>query len=181
LVNLIACQPQEEGFHINPLCSDLVSRLIEVDSLIQITQDRMVDVIVASGNRGVYVFDRGYDKRHMFAFLKEHSCDFIVRAVESRSLIVNGVEQKFGTVVRSIKRNIAVSSKSGAESFQCGIKRVKIRLDGHPRKDPQAMEVWLVVARYVPEKSTKAGFFYFLCDFPNQDLDPVPFFTPLVK
>lgn len=170
LVNLIACKPQAEGYQIKPISSDLFSRKIESDSLIQITQDRIVDVIVASGNRGVYVFDRGYDKRQMFAFMKEHNCDFIIRAVGNRCLIVDGVEQKFDTVARSIKRNLTISSKSGNDSFHCGMKRVKIRLDGSPRKDPHTMEVWLVVARYVPKRNAKAGFFYFLCDFPNQDL-----------
>jgi len=38
-------------------------------------------------------------------------------------------------------------------------------------KDPDTIELWLVVARYTPKhKGAKDGFFYFLCDFPNQDL-----------
>lgn len=170
LVNFIACKPGDQGYQIKPLSSGLVSRKIEADSLIQLTQDRIVDVIVASGNRGVYVFDRGYDKRHMFTFFKEHSCDFIVRAVGDRGLIVNGVEKSFGEVARSVQRSTVVSSKPTEPSFRCGIKRVKIRLDGHPKKHPHTSDVWLIVARYVPRHNGKAGFFYFLCDFPNQDL-----------
>lgn len=171
LVNFIACQPQEEGYQIKPLSSDLVSRKIEADSLIQITQDRIVDTIIASGNRGVYVFDRGYDSRHMLAFMEEHGCAYIIRAVGKRGLIVNGVEQNFVKVARSVKRHTTILSKSGKDSFQCGIKRVKIRLDGHPVKDPCTTEAWLVVARYIPKnKKARNGLFYFLCDFPNQDL-----------
>ena len=170
LVNIIACQPHDEGYQIKPISSDLVSCKIETDSLIQITQDRMIDIMIASSNRGVYVFDRGYDKRHMFAFLNEHGCDFIVRSAGSRGLIVGGTEQQFKTVAQSVKQDTLVRSKSGTDSFQCGIKRVKIRLDDHPKKDPHTMEAWLVVVRYIPKRNAKAGFFYFLCDFPNQDL-----------
>jgi len=171
LVNIIACQPQSEGYRIKPISSDLVSREVEVDSMIQITQDRIVDIIVASGNRGVYVFDRGYDSRHMFAFLQEHGCAFIVRSMADRGLIVNGTEMDFSSVAGSVKRNITAYSKTGDDTFTCGAKRVKIRLDGHPKKSPTTLEAWLVVARYVPKNNkSKAGFFYFLCDFPDQDL-----------
>jgi hypothetical protein len=170
LVNIIACTPDEQGYQIKPLSSDIVSRKIESDSLIQITQDRIVEVIVASRNRGVYVFDRGYDSRHMYAFLKEHSCDFIIRSVGERGLIVDGVEHSFDTVARSVERKLLVRSESDAKSFRCGSKRVQIRLDGHPTKHPQTMDAWLVVARYASKHNGKAGFFYFLCDFPNQDL-----------
>ncbi|HOY85680.1 MAG TPA: transposase [Candidatus Syntrophosphaera sp.] len=173
LVNLIACKPDDQGYQIKPLSSELVSCQIETDSLIQITQDSIVEVIVASGNRGVYVFDRGYDKRHMFAFFKEHECDYIVRSKGDRCLIVDGLEKSFLTVAKTVRRKIVVHSSATNTSFNCGIQRVAIRLDGHPKKHPQTAEAWLVVARYVPKKNAKAGFFYFLCDFPNQELNEV--------
>ncbi len=170
LINVIACQPEAEGYRVKPLSSDLVSRKIEADSLIQLTQDRLVDIIMASGNRGTYVFDRGYDNRFMFSFMKEHGCDFIIRAVGNRGLIVDGKEQSFYEVAGCVKRRLIIRSESGQNNFQAGIKRVKIRLDGSPRKDPCTIEVWLVVVRYVPQKKGgKAGFFYFFCDFPNQE------------
>lgn len=173
LVNIIACQMQEVGIQIKPLSSDLVSRKIEVDSLIQLTQDKIVDIILASGNRGTYVFDRGYDSRSMYSFLKEHECSFIIRAMGNRDVIVEDKEQSFNEVAKSIKRNLIIQSKSKTDTFQTGIKRVKIRLDGYPRKTPQTIEVWLVVARYISQKKgAKAGFFYFFCDFPNQNLSP---------
>ena len=104
----------------------------------------------------------------MFAFLNEHSCDYIIRAVGKRGLIVDGVEQSFKTVARSVQRKIAV--QSGTKAFRCGLKRVKIRLDGYPKKHPTTAEAWLVVARYASKNQDNGGFFYLLCDFPNQDL-----------
>lgn len=182
LVNIIACQPEPEGYQIKPISSDLVSLKIEVDSLIQITQDRMVDIMVASGNRGVYVFDRGYDKRSMFAFFHEHDCDYIVRSMGDRGLIVAGTEQSFRSVAGSVKRNIKMMSESGKDTFKCGAKRVQIRLDGHPKKHPQTTEAWLIVVRYVPKgKKKKAGFFYFLCNFHNQDLSKEQIITKAVR
>lgn len=84
-------------------------------------------------------------------------------------MTVDGKEQGFNKVAKSVKRQLTITSKSGTDSFQCGAKRVRINLDSYPRKNPQTMEVWLVVARFLPKKKgAKAEFFYFFCDLPNQ-------------
>ncbi|MFW5627864.1 MAG: transposase [Candidatus Cloacimonadaceae bacterium] len=171
LMNIAACNIHGESYELLPVSSDLISGKIEVDSLVQIAQDRMIEIILACGNLGTFVFDRGFDSRVMLRFMKEHGCSFIIRCVGRRSLIVDGKEQSFKQVAKSVKLNHIVASKSGRDAFEVGLKRVKVRLNGHPVKDPDTIELWLVVARYTPKhKGAKDGFFYFLCDFPNQDL-----------
>lgn len=171
LLNIAACNLHGESYELLPVSSDLVSSKIETDSLVQVAHDRMVDIILASGNRGTFVFDRGYDSRVMLSFMKDHGCNFIIRSVGKRGLIVGGEEQNFKKVAKSIKLNQIVTTKLGKDTFEVGIKRVQVRLDGHPLKSPNTIELWLVVARYTPKcKGAKDGFFYFLCDFPNQDL-----------
>ncbi|NMD12451.1 MAG: hypothetical protein GYA77_02785 [Candidatus Cloacimonetes bacterium] len=80
LLNIIALQDGIDGYEIKPLSSDLISRDLEEDSLSQITQDRLVEINLASGNRGVYVFDRGYDSREHFRFLQTTGMSYIVRS-----------------------------------------------------------------------------------------------------
>ena len=70
LLNVIACQKGDNGHEIKPISSDLISRDLEEDSLSQLTQDRLVDINLASGNRGVYLFDRAYDSRRWQEFMQ---------------------------------------------------------------------------------------------------------------
>jgi hypothetical protein len=56
------------------------------------------------------------------------------------------------------------------KSFKCGIKRVEVRTDPHPKKNPERADMWLVVARYPKNKNGKAGYFYLFCDFPCENL-----------
>ena len=103
LLNIIAVDNATEGYDIKPVSSDLLSMKIEEDSLIQITEDRMVEIALASGNKGVYVLDRGYDRRAVFNILKTHEFNYIIRSTAKRDLIVENKEQSFLKVAKSIK------------------------------------------------------------------------------
>jgi hypothetical protein len=168
LLNVIACQKGDNGHEIKPISSDLISRDLEEDSLSQLTQDRLVDINLASGNRGVYLFDRAYDSRRWLEFLQITGMDYIVRSMGRRGLTVNGCEQNFMQVAKSVKLDRRLTAKGSGKHFTCGIKRVQIRLNPHPVKNPETMDTWLVVVRHGGSRNTKKGFFYFFCDFPNQ-------------
>jgi len=168
LLNLIAYQKKDDSYLIKPLSSDLLAMNIEMDSMSQITQDRIVDVILASGNKGVYVFDRAYDDRNMFSFTKEHAMNYVIRSTGKRGLIVDGHEQAFNDVAKSVKMNYEYRPDSSKQVMRCGIKRVSVRLSPHPVKNPETMETWLVVAQYSKGKKSKNGFFYLFCDFPTE-------------
>lgn len=170
LINIVACHPEKEGYQIKPLSSDLYSSGIEQDSIIQVTQERMEEIILHSNNQGVFVMDRGYDNRSMFSFFQDNSCDYIVRSEGKRNLIVNGVEKNFMEVAKAVDLKFTIKVKGKNKTFQSGIKRVKIRLDPYPKKEPETTDAWLILSRYVVPKGKKGGFFYFLCNFPNQNL-----------
>ncbi len=170
LINIVACHPEKEGYLIKPLCSDLYSSDIEQESIIQVTQERMEEIILYGNNQGVFVMDRGYDNRSMFSFLQDNGCDYIVRSEGKRNLIVNGVEKRFLEVAKTVDLKFTIKDNDKNKTFQSGIKRVKIRLDPYPKKEPETTDAWLILSRHVSPKGKKGGFFYFLCDFPNQNL-----------
>lgn len=92
--------------------------------------------------------------------------DTISSSTGDRSLITGGCERSFLEVAKSVKLNFSVQDKASNRMFKCGVKRVGIRLDSHPVKDPETLETWLVVARHGSGK--QGGFFYFFCDFPYE-------------
>ena len=178
LLNIIAYQDSDEGYEIKPLCSELIALDLEKDSLYQITEDRLIDITIASENKGVSVFDRGYDKRELFGFLQQNAMNYIVRSAAVRGLIVNGVEKNFIEVAKSLTLDYKHVLKDSSTYFKCGVKRVSIRLNPHPVNHPETIDTWLIVARYVTNKKTKdeiakeveaeGGYFYLFCDFPGQ-------------
>lgn len=172
LLNIIACKPEceDQGYQILPLSSDLISQSLETDSMSQILEDRLTEITIRTGNRGVYLFDRYYDSREMIGYLKRNDNAFIIRSKGNRGLIINESEESFLSVAKQIQLTTKLTGAKKGSIFDCGLKKVKIRLNPHPKKHPETVEVWLVVARYKPNRNGKAGYFYFFCDFPNQDL-----------
>jgi len=168
LLNIISCQSGSQGYDIKPLSSDLLAMGIEQDSLIQITEDRLVDISLASNNKGVYVFDRGYDRRSMFSIVRRHGLNYIIRSVGNRGLVVNGEEHSFLEVAKSMKLDYHYKPDKSKQHLNCSIKRVSIRLNPHPVKHPDTVETWLIVARYSQDERGRKGFFYLFCDFPSQ-------------
>ncbi len=118
-----------------------------------------------SDNRGVFTMDRGFDSRSMLGHLTRNENAFIIRSTGKRKLVVNGREEPFDKVAKNVK--LAHRLHSGNDLFEVGLKRVGVRLNPHPVKNPETAEMWLVVARYVALH--KKGYFYFLCDFPWRD------------
>lgn len=168
LLNIIAYHNSSQGYEIKPISSDLISRDKELDSVSQILEDRLIDIVLASGNKGVYLFDRGYDDKKLYRFLKDNEMNYIIRAMGDRNLILDGKEQSFKEVAKSVKLNLTYKAKGSNQQIECGIKRVQLRLDPHPKKHPKTLDTWLVVSRFSPNENGKQGYFYFLCDFPGQ-------------
>lgn len=123
-----------------PLCSELIAQDVEKDSLYQITEDRLIDITLASNNKGVYLFDRGYDNRALFGVLQQNAMNYIVRSKGVRSLIVNNSEKGFMEVAKSIKSDYKYELKDSDPHFKCGLKRVSIRLNPHPVRYPETID-----------------------------------------
>ncbi|MDD4310726.1 MAG: hypothetical protein PHO32_10120, partial [Candidatus Cloacimonetes bacterium] len=135
-------------------------------------------IVDDSDNKGVYLFDRGYDKRNLCGLLQQNAMNYIVRSKGVRSLIVNNCEKSFMEVAKSLKLDYTYELKDSDSHFKCGLKRVSIRLNPHPVKHPETIDTWLIVARYITNKKAKdeiaknveveGGYFYLFCDFPGQ-------------
>jgi len=170
LLNMIAYNKEEKGYQILPLCSEIYSKEIETDTKANITFDRLNDITVFSNNKGIFVFDRGGDSRINIEQLSSNENDYIIRSMAKRGLIVNDQELNFKQVCKSVKLNYELPGKKKGTKLLCGIKRVKIRLDPHPKKHPTTTDTWLIVSRHKSEKGKLGGFFYLLCDLPHHQL-----------
>ncbi len=168
LLNIIAYQAGSTGYEIKPISSDLIARNMELDSVSQIMEDRLVGIILASGNRGVTIFDRGFDNRNLFSFLHEHGLSYIIRSTGERSLIMDGCEQNFMAVAKTVKLDHTFNLQESGQQIKCGLTRVKLRLNPYPVKYPDTTDAWLIVAQFSPDASGRQGYFYFICDFPTQ-------------
>lgn len=173
LLNMIAFNKDDKGYQILPLCSEFYSKEIEVDTKANITFDRINDITVYSKNKGIFVFDRGGDSRINIEQLSNNENAYIIRSMGKRDLIVNDKELNFKEVCRSVKLTYELPGKKKGAKLLCGIKRVKVRLDPHPKKHPTTTETWLVVCRHRSKRGKLGGLFYLLCDFPYHELSMI--------
>jgi hypothetical protein len=168
LLNFIAYQKQDNGYRMLPVSSDLYSDSMETDSIINLLHDRIDEITIYGHNQGVFVFDRGFDSRINISHLVENQNSFIIRGVGKRNLIIDEEERPFQEVCRSVPLVHCHSGMTRDQHFHCGLQRVRVRTTPYPKKKAESVELWLVVARY--ESFHQKGYFYFLCDFPNQNL-----------
>lgn len=181
IMNIIAVNPEQESYQIVPLSSDLIARDIESDSVSQILEDRLIDITIHTGNKATYLFDRGYDSRNLISFLKDNGNSFIIRSTGRRGLIINSKEQAFKDIVKDVELNLQLPDRKSGRLLDCGIKKVSIRVEPHPKKDPEKVELWLVVAQHHVNKKKKKGYFYFFCDFPGQNLSEDEIITKTIN
>ncbi|MDD2229550.1 MAG: hypothetical protein PHY48_09075 [Candidatus Cloacimonetes bacterium] len=71
LLNVVALTARQDGYNLLPASSILFSPKMELDSAKQVLQDKIIDQQIAFRNKGIYVFDRGYDDRKLIGFLKD--------------------------------------------------------------------------------------------------------------
>ena len=165
LSNITSLTDNGKYYSILPICSQLYSNIIEVDTSRNTLEDRIIDITIYSNNKGIYVFDRGYDSRKLITLLSNNGNNYILRSTGKRSLIVDEVEKPFKDVAKAIKRKHKFKTSKN-KIYMCGVKRVKIRTNLHKIKNPDTVETTLVVARH----GKKGGLFYLLCNFNTKDL-----------
>lgn len=165
LSNITSLTDNGKYYSILPICSQLYSNIIEKDTSRNMLEDRIIDITIHSNNKGIYVFDRGYDSRKIITLLSNNENNYILRSTGKRSLIVDEVERPFIDVAKEIKRKYKFKTNKN-KIFMCGVKRVKIRTNPYKIKNPDMIETNLVVARH----GKKGGLFYLLCNFNTKEL-----------
>ena len=171
LLNIVAYHKNDNGYKMLPVSSDLFSDSLDKDTLSNILYDRIDEITIRGRNKGVFVFDRGFDSRELISHLVGNDNSFIIRGVGKRNVIIDHLELPFVQVCKSIPMLYRHPGVSNDQWFECGIKRVSIRTYPHPKKDAPSVDVWLVQARHRNNRDKRQGYFYFLCDFPNQQLN----------
>ena len=171
LLNVVAYRKQTNGYQMLPVSSDLFSDSLEADTMSNILYDRIDEISISSGNKGVFVFDRGFDSRDLINHLVGNENSFIIRGVGKRNVIIDHLELPFAQVCKSIPMLYRHPGIRNGQWFDCGIKRVSIRTHPHPKKKAPSVDVWLVKACHRNSRDKRQGYFYFLCDFPNQNLN----------
>lgn len=171
VLDAISIDKNGDELNISPLISDLHSNTEDPGALKQKLFDRINDIQVYSGNKGIFAMDRGYDDRKTFAYLDENEASFVIRAKGKRKLIHKGKELDFIEVAKKVKlKNVF---KTGKTKIKVGAIKVGIRTNPHPRKKPDIVNVYLVVGRYVGKNKDgferDKGYFYLFCNFYKMD------------
>jgi hypothetical protein len=170
LLNIVAYRKQDNGYKMLPVSSDLYSDSLETDSLSNILHDRIDEITINSGNKGVFVFDRGFDSRVLIEHLVSNENSFIIRGVGKRNVIIDNQELPFNQVCQSIPLPYRHPGAKNDHWFECGVQRVGVRTHPHPKRHAPAVDVWLVKACHRSNSDKRRGYFYFLCDFPHQQM-----------
>lgn len=167
LMNIAAVNSKGANeIEIVPVMSELFSDEIEIDTAKNVLFDQINDIQIASENKGIFTFDRGYDDKKLFDNLLSNDADFIVRSKTNRKLYLDGNEMKFIEVAKCAKLDMTFRTSSKNE-IRAGAIRVEIKVNPHKLKIPQTVSLWLIVCRYVNKPKNlkddfveEGGFFY---------------------
>lgn len=163
LLNLITVDKSANDYEIKPISSDIISTDIDEDGIFITLEKRMIEIDLAGGNQGIYIFDRGFDRRNLLDFVHLHEMSYIIRSCGDRNLILDSAEEKFSDVVKKVE--LKYHTKIKDDRVSCGAIKVKVRMNKHPVKHPDTIETWLVVAKYDNNVHEDGGYFYLLCSF----------------
>lgn len=169
-LNIISAENNNQELLMKPIVSKLFSYEQEIDTAKTKIFDSIISMIIASNNKGVYVFDRGFDDKKVFSFFKEQEAGFIIRCNTLRDLYYQGKKMKFKEVVKkaNLSHTFTVEKKDRKgkpkiKTVYAGIIDVGIPLSPHPRKkNPDILPVKLLVAKY-----KDGGYWYLYGYLPN--------------
>jgi len=173
ILDAVSVESAGDEFSISPLFSELHTNNEEAGSLKQATFDRINDIQVFSGNKGIFVMDRGYDDRRVIENLYNNAASYIIRSKAVRHLYYEGTEQPFKEVSKKIK--LKYRYKTDKAKMIAGIAKVGVRLDPYPKKkNINIASTYLITARYIQKdkygKDCPKGFFHLYCSFPNRKI-----------
>jgi hypothetical protein len=144
----------------------LYSELFSIEQESTSENEKILDlvhrVIVASGQRGIFVMDRGMDRCQILKDLVENDTSFIIRG-DKRHLLYNGKSMSYRDIANTMTLNYEVSSKG--RTFKAGVVPVQLALPNDEVTKNQRKKkanLYLVVA-LEPGRS----FVYYLCRFRN--------------
>ena len=184
ILDIIAFDPDKQ--RIIPLSADLFSSLMEHDSLKDKVYDRINDIQYFTNNKGIYVFDRGFDDRKFISYLFRNTARFVIRSMMNRRYFIQfegDTEIKpylFDDILQLIKLNKLLDNPN----FKGCVIDCYICIDPHPRKKPNLIPVKLVIARYIKAKSAHyeaGGYFAFICYSEEKNISEEEYVSKIMK
>jgi len=172
-LDIVGVNKNGKEISIIPMHSQLHSNAIELDTLKNKLFDRIIDIIVYSNNRGTFVFDRAFDDRKVIDKLHQHNASYIIRMKKNRSVYVNGIEQNITKAVASTKLYSHFKSEKNV-TISAGITPIKIRLNPHPKKNPEFAETNLVVAKIMSKNKkgkTRKGYVFYISNLSENEIN----------
>lgn len=118
---------------------------------------------ILTGNKGIYVSDRGLDRERLLTDMIENDNSFIIRG-DKRHLLINNQSMSYKEIAGQTKLVYEVVSKS--RTFKANIIEVGYKLPNPParkHKPRRIVKLHLVIA-----KEKGKGYVYYLCRFRNQ-------------
>lgn len=170
LLNVVALTARQDGYNLLPASSILFSPKMELDSAKQVLQDKIIDQQIAFRNKGIYVFDRGYDDRKLIGFLKDNAVSFVIRGMGTRAVKEGLLGTNFKKVVEDMRFKYRFAGFKAGETFHCAARRIAVRTDGHPSKHSNSVELSLIVALKYKRGALRGKDFYLLCDFDDPNM-----------
>ncbi len=179
-LNIIAFDLNKQG--IIPLSSDFFSGLMEIDSLKDKLYDRINDIQYFTQNKGIFVYDRGFDDRKFIHYLTRNTARFAIRSMMNRLFYI---QFEGDTEIKSYKfEDILQKKLPDNPKFKGCVINCYICIDPHPRKHPNLIPIKLVIARYVKAKSAhfeKGGYFAFICNFEEENISEEQLVSKMMK
>jgi len=178
LINFMGCNVHGQDYNLIPIISELHSEE-EEDTRCLKTINLINETTLRTGNKCIYVMDRGYDSRQYLetiSYINENQ--YVLRLCKTRGMkeLDEKEEKPFLDMCKTVNLDYEIQTPEKDE-FICGVKKVAIRIDQTPRKDAIYQTSTLVVCRYKePPKGKKlnnvekGGFFYFLCNYHNKEM-----------
>lgn len=115
---------------------------------------------ILTGNKGIFVGDRGFDRERLITDMIENDNSFIIRGNE-RHLQFEGRMMSYRDIAEQVNLSYEITSKN--RTFKTNIVEVVYKLPNPPErkhKPKRKVKLYLVVA-----KEKGKGFVYYLCRF----------------
>lgn len=152
-------------FPDNPKAMKLYySELFSLEEECTSENEKILDFIhqstILTGNKGIYLGDRGFDSGNILTDMIENDNSFIFRG-DDRNLLYNGKMQSYRQIAEQVTLSYKVESKK--RNFQANIVEVEYKLPNSPErkhKRRRIVKLYLVIA-----KEKGKGFVYYLCRF----------------
>lgn len=172
VLDIVGVNKANAALSLFPIHSELYSNNIGLDTLKNKLFDQLVDIIIQSNNRGIFVFDRGFDDKKVIKALHQHDASYIIRMKSNRKLIYQNKWHDIAAIANKLTLNCEISS-SQKKTITAGAAEIGVPLNSHRLKHPELASAKLVVAKITSKTKrgkSKPGFFYLLVHLPRHNL-----------